>query len=354
MIIDRYIARAVFVGVFASMALFAALFMFIDFVSELESVGQHNYGITQALWYVVLGLPQRLYELSPSAILLGSLVSLGAMASNSELIAMRAAGITIARITRSVLQAGVPLVMLVVLLGEVVAPVATPAANALRAAALEKKVFADNKNGLWAKDGNRYIHVKEVLPNLHLKKIQIYHLNSDRQLIKSTFAQDASYVDGRWLLTGVQHSELINGLVNVSSSESESWENLIEPALFDVLQMKPANMSARRLFQYSQYIEKNELDATTYRLAFWIKFFTPLTCLAMLLIAMPLVLTTTPRSGGTGQRMVIGLLLGIGYFVFNRGINHLGIVYGMTPFLSALLPLLLVVSLSMLMLRRIH
>ena len=126
------------------------------------------------------------------------------------------------------------------------------------------------------------------------------------------------------------------------------------PELFDVLQMKPTNMSAQRLYQYSEYIEKNDLDASSYQLAFWVKVFTPLTCLAMLLIAMPIVLTTTPRSGGAGQRIMVGLLLGVGYFVLNRAINHLGIVYGVMPFLSAFLPLLLVVSLSIVMLRRIN
>ena len=106
MLIDRYIARAVISGAFFSVLVFAALFIFIDFVGELEHVGTHNYGVTQALWYVTLSTPERMYELSPSAILLGVLISLGSMAANSELVAMRAAGITIVRIIRSVLQAG--------------------------------------------------------------------------------------------------------------------------------------------------------------------------------------------------------------------------------------------------------
>lgn len=354
MLIDRYIARAVIFGALASLSVFAALFIFIDFVAELDSVGKHHYGLTQALWYVVLSTPQRLYELSPPAILLGGLISLGAMAANSEMVAMRAAGITIARIIRSVLQAGIPLVVMVVLLGEWVAPKTTPAANALRAVALEKKVLAGSKSGFWAKDGNRFINVREVLPNMRLNGVHIYQLNSDRQLKKSTFASQASFVNGRWHLNNVKHSELSNGSVKTSSSPVEVWDKLIDPELFDVLQTKPINMSAMRLYQYSQYIEKNELDASSYQLAFWIKIFTPLTCLAMLLIAMPIVLTTTPRSGGTGQRIIIGLMLGIGYFVLNRAINHLGIVYGMMPFLSAFLPLLLVVLLSIIMLRRIH
>ena len=353
-ILDRYIARAVINGALASLFIFSALFIFIDFVAQLDSVGTHHYGLTQALWFVLLSTPQRLYELSPSAILLGGLISLGAMAANSELVAMRAAGVTISRIIRSVLQAGIPLVIVVVILGEVVAPKTTPAANALRAVSLEKNVLAGNKNGFWAKDGDRYINVRELMPNMRLNDIYVYQLNGDRQLVKSTYANQASYIDGYWVLSKVSHSEFNDGDITTSTSTVEKWERLVEPALFDVLQMKPANMSAEKLHQYSAYIEENELDASSYQLAFWVKIFTPLTCLAMLLIAMPIVLTTKPRSGGTGQRIMIGLLLGIGYFVINRAISHLGIVYGMMPFLSAFIPLLLVVSLSVVMLRRIN
>lgn len=353
MVLDRYIARAVISGALVSISVFAALFIFIDFVSELKDVGKHNYGLTQALWYVVLSTPQRLYELSPSTILLGGLISLGALAANYELVAMRAAGITLVRFIRSVMQAGLILVFAVVILGEFIVPYTTPAANAVRAVALEKKVLAGGKNGFWAKDGNRYINVKQVLPNKQLNDIDIYQVSDERELIKSTHAERANYKDGRWQLMGVKHSYLNSGDVKTSSSQSEIWDKLLEPDLFDVLRLKPINMSAQRLYQYSEYMEKNELDASHYRLAFWVKVFTPLTCLAMLLIAMPLVLSTTPRSGGTGQRIMVGLLLGVGFFVINRAINHLGIVYGLMPAVSAVLPLLVVVVASFILLRRV-
>lgn len=354
MIIDRYIARAVISGAIASLAIFTALFIFIDFVAELDSVGTHNYGLTQALWYVVLSTPQRLYELSPSAILLGGLISLGAMAANSELVAMRAAGVTIVRIIRSVLQAGIPLVIAVILLGEVIAPKTTPAANSVRAVALQKQVLAGNKDGVWAKYGNRYINVKEVLPNLRLNDVHIYELSDDMQLRESIYAQQAMLIEDRWHLDDVRRSEIVNGVVKTRIETTEIWPKLIDPELFDVLQMKPVNMSAERLLQYARYMEQNELETSDYRLAFWVKVFTPLTCLTMLLIAMPIVLTTTPRSGGTGQRIMIGLMLGIGFYVINRAINHLGVVYDLAPLLSAALPLLLVVTLSVFLLRRIN
>ena len=106
MILDRYIAKSVVLGSVVSCFVILSIFAFVDFVSQLQDVGKGDYGILQAAVYVFIGLPQRLYELSPSILLLGGILSLGALAANTELIVMRASGISTARITRSVLQTG--------------------------------------------------------------------------------------------------------------------------------------------------------------------------------------------------------------------------------------------------------
>ena len=121
-----------------------------------------------------------------------------------------------------------------------------------------------------------------------------------------------------------------------------------------MLKLEPDDMSVVALIQYSDYLEENKLDAATYQLAFWMKLFTPLSCLVMLLIAIPLVFTATPRSGGTGQRFIIGLLLGILFFIFNRAVNHLGLVYGLMPVFSAAIPLIFVTLVTVLLIRRIR
>jgi lipopolysaccharide export system permease protein len=113
-------------------------------------------------------------------------------------------------------------------------------------------------------------------------------------------------------------------------------------------------MSVMSLMRYSEYLEANELDAAAYQLAFWMKLFTPLACLIMLLIAIPMVFTASPRSGGTGQRVIIGLLLGILFFIFNRAVNHLGVVYGLMPIISAAIPLIIVTAITVFLIRRIR
>lgn len=330
-----------------------SVFAFVDFVSQLNSVGTGDYGALQAAVFVLMRLPQRLFELSPSILLLGGILSLGAMAANSELIVMRASGISTMRITRSVLQAGFVIAILVAVLGEYVVPSATRSAKAYRAEAMEKKLIVGGTNDIWARDGNRYVNVKQILPDHQLQNIYVYELDENRELSAMLYAEHAQYQNDEWVLDGIKRSDISTTGVTTSFEKQLKLKRLILLELFSVLELESKDMSAVELLTYSEYLQNNKLDDGEYRLAFWIKIFTPLTCLAMLMIAMPLVFATTPRSGGVGQRLMLALIIGIAYFVINRSINHLGLALNVTPILSASIPLLLVVITSLYFMRRV-
>jgi len=354
MVLDRYIANAVISGAFVAMLVLGSLFTFVEFVGELKEIGKTGYGLIQAIYFVALSLPQKLYELAPSVILLGGLISLGTMASNSELVVMRASGISSSRIIRSVLQAGLLLAAIIAVAGEYLVPYTTIKGNAMRATAMGEQVFVGGANDLWARDNNRYINVQKLLPDMQLRDITVYELDEKRRLKRSTHAGSAMFEKNRWILFDVVHSNISTNGVTIEKHKQEEWIRLINPDVFEVLSLEPADMSATDLYQYSNYLDANELDSAQFRLAFWIKVFTPLTCLVMLLIAMPFVFSTTPRSGGTGFRVIIGITLGIAFFVLSRTINHLGIVYSIEPVISAVLPLLIVVSIITVLMRRIR
>lgn len=354
MVLDRYIARAVSAGCFIACFIMLSIFAFVDFVAQLNSVGVGDYGALQAAVFVLLRLPQRLYELSPSILLLGGILSLGAMAANSELIVMRASGISPMRITRSVLQTGLLLAILVAVLGEYVVPSATRSAKAYRAEAMEKKLIVGGTNDIWARDGNRYVNVKQILPDHQLRNIRLYELDENRQLASVVHANHAQYMNDEWVLNKISRSDISTEGITTSFEKQLKMKRLILLELFTVLELESKDMSAVELFTYSEYLRGNKLDDGEYKLAFWIKVFTPLTCLAMLLIAMPIVFSTTPRSGGLGQRLILALLIGIIYFVINRSINHLGLALNIAPILSAAIPLVLVVLVSLLFMRRVN
>jgi lipopolysaccharide export system permease protein len=354
MVLDRYIAKTVISGCALACFLMLSIFAFVDFVAQLKDLGTGDYGAIQATVFVLLRLPQRLYELSPSILLLGGILSLGALAANSELIVMRASGITIMRITRSVLQTGLVIAILVALLGEYVVPTATKTAKTYRAEAMEKKLIVGGMNDIWARDGNRYVNVKQILPDHQLRQVRVYEINENHQLNSIIYAEKAQYQNDKWVLDNIKQSDISTAGIKTSFEKQMILERLILLELFSVLELESQDMSIFELLTYGEYLKENNLDDNEYLLAFWIKIFTPFTCLAMLMIAMPIVFGTTPRSGGAGQRIMLAVLIGIIYFVISRSSNYLGVALNIAPVLSASLPFILVMIVSLYLLRKVN
>ena len=354
MIIDRYIGRAILSGTLLALFIFGGLFAFLKFVAELPSVGINDYGTLQAIIFVLLNLPQLLYHVFPMSILLGTLLSLGALASSSELVVMRAAGISTARIIRSALQAGIVLAVILVLLGEFLAPAAISTAKTMRAEAIEGRVLTGDRKGLWSKYGNRFVFIGKVLPGVQLREVTVYGLDDQRNLVQGTYADQAHYEDEQWHLQDVSNSYLSDNRIITSENEKETWPAMVSTDLFNVLNLEPGDMSAMELYKYSRYLDQNELDSDTFWLAYWVKVFAPLAAIGMLLLAIPLVLTANHRSSSAGQRILIGVIIGVGFFVLNRVINNMGIIYGIMPVVSAAVPPLLVIIASMSLIRKIR
>ncbi|MCW9056138.1 MAG: LPS export ABC transporter permease LptG [Gammaproteobacteria bacterium] len=352
-VLDQYIGRTVIGGTLMALLVLGALLAFVDFVSEMGDVGKGQYGIVEVIAYVVLSLPKRIYELFPTAVLLGSLLSLGALAGNSELIVMRASGISIARIVRSVMQAGVVLVILVLLVGELLVPPSERKAQTVRAAALKQSISLGGQHGFWVKDGLRVMRVGRVYPDMQLGNLEIYQLNEQKKVEQIYHVKSARYRADKWQLKNIDYSEIGDTGVSSSYIAALEWTELFNPDLFNVVSVKPDNMSAVDLYKYSNYLADNQLDDSSYRLAFWIKVITPLSTLVMLIIALPFVFSSQ-RSGAAGGRVLVGLLLGIGFFLLNRTVNHMGQVYGLHPLMSAAFPVVMVAVLGLYSLKRIH
>jgi lipopolysaccharide export system permease protein len=348
--LDRYIARNVMGGTLLALLVLTGLDTLFAFIGEIESI-DHDYGLVQAVVHTALTVPRRAYELFPTCVLLGSLLSLGTLAANSELTAMRAAGVSVARIVRSVLRAGLVMLVAVVLVGELVAPASEQRAQTLRAMAHAEQMHL-RAGGLWAKDGQRFLNVGVVMPDLRLLDLRIYELDDARRLARMHQVASARYERNAWILSDIQRSHITEEGVQSEHVTEERWPRLLAPELFTVLAVEPRQMSAVTLAHYVDYLRDNRLDSAQYELAFWLRFSTPLSSLVMLLLAIPFVFGSL-RTGSAGQRLFIGLLIGVGFHLLNRTLNHMGIVYGLPPLLSASLPLLIFFGIALLALRRV-
>lgn len=355
-LLDRYIGRAVFTGVLGATLVMMTLDILITFAGETGVIGHANYTVWSALEYVLLKMPQELYQYFPMMALVGTMFGLGQLASNSELIAMRAAGLSIVRITLSVLKAGLILAAIVIFIGEVIAPPAIQYAKLKRVSAMNAKITLNTDYGLWARDGNTYIHVRRVesgsqQSGSHLIGVSLYELNDQQVLQQTIKAASANYKDGHWELERVNLVTISPTGIKKRYTKSMEWQSLLNPQVVNVVSVSPENLSVWKLRSYIKYLNENQLDASHYKLTYWTKLSSPFTIAVMILLAIPFVFGSL-RDAGMGKRLVVGVMLGLGFYLFNNLSGNIGLVYHLPPFVAATLPTLLVMVVGVFMVIR--
>lgn len=337
-IIDRYIGRSILFTSLLVLLILVALAGIFGVVAELDDVGRGSYSVLNAFYYVFLTLPGKAYLLFSPAVLLGSLLGLGALAANSELTVMRASGISNARIIRAVLLTGVGLMVLITLLGEFVVPQTERIAEQVRLKALEKRVSVNSQSGLWVKSSNRFVKITTVMPDYRLTDLTIYEF-VDQKLVKSIAVAQAAPSGTSWLLKDLAISEFDGAQTTITHVEEEIWEDLVNADVLQSLSISPESLSARNLLDQVRYLKNNDLDSERMELALWIKITGPFATIVMLMLSLPFVFGSQ-RSGGAGQKIFIGIMLGIGYVLVNKLLTHTALASGISPAMSAILPLL--------------
>lgn len=302
-------------------------------------MGKGQYALPDAFIITGLALPRYAYQILPIGALIGSLWGLGNLAAHSELTAMRAAGITMAQVELAVLKAGLVVALIAILVGEVMAPVSDEKGNYLRAEALSEGIAMKSYFGFWARDGDAFINIRQILPGGRLQSIFIYEFD-DKRLKLSTFAKSAIYTGNAWLLEGIWQSELSDAGVEARSADQAVWDSLLDPGMLSLLVVDPHMLPTWGLYRYIRFMEDNGLDATTYQVAFWIKIATPLVIMAMMSLAVPLLFGAL-RTVGVGQRVFVGVIIGVVLYMLNRAFSQLAIAYSISPILAALLPAIL-------------
>lgn len=350
-LLDRLIARQIFYSTLLVLNVLVALAAFFVLIDALKDYGTANFGIFELVKYVVLRQPQQVYELSPIGALIGTIMGLSTLALNSELTAMRAAGVSIARIVTATLKVGMLFAVVILLFGEYVVPVSENMAQTGRARALETPL-QKKSSGIWLRSGASFVNIGEVMPDLSLLRMNIYVFGQDNRLRIQTSAQRARHEGGTWRLEGVSESVIVgHEAVQTRRVDEAEWQSSLTPDVVSVFAIRPQGLSLQQLHHYIGHLEENNQDTRNFQLAFWQKSFMPLATLIMVLLATPFVFRQI-RSGGMGHRVFIGIMLGLVFIIFHKSLGYFGALYAFPPMAAALLPILVFFAVALFLLRR--
>jgi lipopolysaccharide export system permease protein len=358
----RYLYGEIIRAVGFVLLAFLSLFVFFDLVEELNDIGRSasatpelTYALHHVILYLGLQIPTRVYELLPMAVLIGTVWVLARLANNSEFTILRTSGLGPWRALKMLLGLGAAYVLITFSIGDYLAPWAGQQAQLLKAQ-FEGRI-SQGATGVWLKErqGDRHfsINVGAMNPDRSLKNIRIFEFTNEGAMVVTMRAARGAIQGKGWTLSDVQKREFQAGRLQnntnpliVSQVQQLEWPTEITAEMIAVALLQPERMRTVDLFGYIQHLNNNEQSAQRYEIEFWRKVFYPLSCLVMVVLALPFAYLHT-RSGGVAGYVFIGVMIGISFFLLNNMFGFIGNLRQWTPWFAAGLPSMIYSVLSL-------
>jgi lipopolysaccharide export system permease protein len=351
-IIDWYLGKTIMKFTAMVMFVLVGLFMFIQFLDEITRVGTGNYQFTDMMIYLVLSTPRVVYEIFPMAALLGTMMGLSSLAVDSELIVMRAAGMSLLGIAGSVMKTAAIIILLAVAIGEFITPYAETQAQRGRSLALQKSITQHSDFGLWMRDQNSIVQVGEMLPDLKLLNVKIFEFDENRDLRAVAVADSGRFDNQKWVLFNLRQSLFADKQIETIHLDSAEWHSTLGPEVLRVFLVRPEQLSVIDLRRYISHLQENAQKTDVYELAYWQKIASPMAIIIMVLIGIPFVFRSV-RSGSVGSTLFLGIMLGLVFFALAKGFGFMVPIYGVPPLAGAFVPLLIFLGIAIIMLKKV-
>lgn len=327
---------------------FLALFFFFDLVDalgDLERGAAQGYHAGYALLNVLLQVPSHLYELLPIAVLIGTIYVMAQLAASSQFTILRTSGLGPLRALAMLMALALGFVVLTFVCGDYVAPEANRAVQNLQARFLGD--ITVGRTGAWLKDwreGSNYaVNVGALSADGTLNQVQVFQFdNADGRLLTLTKASRGHFGPDGWTLQGVEQ----RGFEQVSKTEPQVqvrrldewvWPTALSQDTVAAALLNPNRMQTVELFRYIRHLQSNQQSAQRYEIEFWRKVFYPLSCLVMVVLALPFAYLHF-RSGNITGYVFIGVLVGISFFLLNNVFGFIGNLRNWEPWLAAAAP----------------
>jgi lipopolysaccharide export system permease protein len=352
-ILSQYMMRTILAATALVLVVLLALAGLFEFIAELDDT-RGDYQTPRVILYTLLRLPQLAFEMLPVAALIGSLLGLGALAANSEIIVMRSAGLSIRKLSGMVAMTGGVLLVFTGLLGEFIGPPLDYFARNMR---LEARYGQDEDrlgNATWVRDGPIILHLERVSSEFEFGSIYLFLLDEDNGLASIARAENSGIdKDDRWVLENLRETRFEADRVRVVESSLAIEEFNIDAETLGISLVKPQSLSGRGLVSYIGYLKRNSLDARRYETELWYRIARTATVLIMPVLALAFVFGSL-RTGGSGARLMIGVVIGLAYYLASEMLANSGQVFNFDPAVIAWLPSALLAVVTLIALNRIR
>jgi lipopolysaccharide export system permease protein len=340
-VLARYLVKTILGHTALVMLVLLALSGLYLFITQQDDIGVGSYTVMDAFAFVGLNLPQYAFDMLPIASLIGALLALGNLARSMELIVVRTAGVSTMRIGMWVGTAGLVLMAVTWVLGEFIAPQMEQYSRELKTFAKFRDFSMAGNRSAWAKDGDTVIAVKQQSADNRDGGVYVFKFDPQRRLLAVGRASTASIdKNNRWRLEDYRESQFWENFVTPVNAPSAELETQLSPEFLGLAVVDPGSLPGRGLWTYIKHLKANGLDARAYETAFWARIARTLAVAIIVILAVPFAFGPM-RSTGTGARTVVGIMIGVVFFLMAKMLESGGEVFNLPPIAVAWLPTVL-------------
>jgi lipopolysaccharide export system permease protein len=297
----------------------AVVYLVVDFVEKIRRFVGYQADPRHILWYFVLKCPGILFQITPLAVLMSTLLTVAILSRNNEITAMRSSGISLYWVSVPFLVMAQALSLLMLWASDAVIPGANQQAEALREIKIEKRnpraVFQANE--IWVRLGNQAF-MRGDLPDDNAPRIygvSLYRLEQDFTVRELVSARELQYENGGWvLLSGISRTFQGDQGVRSESFDRLSLQLNQKPEDFRrAIRIDSDALSLRELSAYVERLREDGYNPARYATDLFGRTAFPFVCLIMALIGltMSLMETGSRRTGlvrGVGYSLLVGFL----------------------------------------------
>jgi lipopolysaccharide export system permease protein len=336
--LDRYLFRTVLVYAAMSMGVLLTLGALFLFIGQQGDIGVGNYSAGEAFVFTLLNIPEQAFELLPIGAMIGALMGLGNLAAGSELVVTRASGVSVWRMAWPVGVAGLTLAVLMFGIGEYVAPPMAQMAKREKTTSKLADISFAGSSGAWVKDGNVILRVQSGEVDQAFGGVSIFRLDGANKLLSVQHAERISVADpGHWRLHNVATTRFGDRRIDSDNAVETTMSSSVNPDFLGLAATDPDLLTLRGLASYIDHQRRNHLGTAPLEIGYWSRIARLFAVVVVTLLSLPFVFGPL-RTTGAGARTVIGVLLGVVFFLITGMVEKGGQLFGVDPVLVGWLP----------------